>query len=248
MSVSLALVPLVLILRVAMGKDNFNNWVEASEIKMPTAIKDENELTVIIKNAGYDAIKFGNSIKTHMNEKKEFFFWEKIDGVWTAVFSKYDSQEIVRNFISNLEQRTGKTVFNCDYDVLIGKAQNESDVMNQEEIYPTNFVDEKLLLDTLRDYGVNTNRNQNGEIQCNIENSILTFYKENNSNYVVRVNGSSSLKGIYEQLNIIDEEYKRNVQSYTYNKVVEKLQHSNMHIESEEIMEDNSLVLTINID
>jgi hypothetical protein len=247
MSVSLALVPIVLILRVSMGKDNFNNWIESSEVKMPTSIKDDNELILTVKKAGYDAFKLGNLIKTHMNEKNEYFFWEKINGVWTAVFSKYDSQESVKSFIKNLELNVGKTVFNCDYDALIEKNQNGAGVANQEEIYPTNFVDEEILLDTLRDYGVQTNKNQNGEIQCKVENSILSFYKENSNNYVVKVKGDSSLKYVYDQLNVIDEEYKRNVQSYTYNKVVEKLQRSNMNIESEEVMEDNSLVLTINV-
>ena len=63
----------------------------------------------------------------------------------------------------------------------------------------------------------------------------------------MKIRGNSQIRGIYEQLNAIDEEYKKNVQSYTYNKVVEKLKQTNMNIESEEVMEDDSLVLTINI-
>lgn len=254
MSVSLALVPIVLILRVAMGQNKFDNWVESSQIKMPTNFKNEKELVITVKKAGYDANKFGNLIKTHINNKKQFLFWEKINGVWTAIFSKYDPQETTRDFIYKLEKCAGKKLIYNSLQEMNGKVEKPREIneipelpkLNKEK-FPTNFVDKGLLLKTLKDYCINPIELANGNIQCNIQSCILTFYKEGDANYEVDVKGIASLKRVYEELTIIDEEYKRNVQAYTYEKVVKKLKETSMHIENEEIMDDNSIILTINI-
>lgn len=254
MSVSLALIPVVLVVRVAMGKEKFDNWVEASQIKMPTSFKNEGELVKTVKMAGYDANRFGNIIKTHVNSKKEFFFWENINGVWTAIFSKYDSQDMIRTFISDLENKTGrKLIYNSLEEIkgITEKPRKISEIpplpkMNKES-FPTNFVDKDLLLKTLKEYGVHFKEHANGNIECNVDNCILTFSKEGQSNYEVEIQGIASLKNAYQHLNIIDEEYKQNVQEYTYQKVVSKLEKSDMYIDKEEVLEDNSILLTINI-
>ncbi|NRT84047.1 hypothetical protein B0I66_003210 [Clostridium beijerinckii] len=49
MSVTLTLIPLVLVLRAAIGDKNLNDWIESSQIKIQTNIKDENELIVLVK-------------------------------------------------------------------------------------------------------------------------------------------------------------------------------------------------------
>lgn len=243
MSVTLTLIPLVLVLRAAMGSKNLNDWIELSQIKITTNIKNENELIVLVKRAGYDVMKEGNLLKTHFNGGSDFFFLEKINGVLTATFSKNDSVEAVKKFINDVEETAQRKIFNYNIENLVEK--NEKNF--HEESFPTNFVDEKLLIKTLRDYGINTQVAENGMIQCNVENTTLIFYKENGINYEVKIRGNSQIRGVYEQLNSIDEEYKKNVQSYTYNKIIEKLKQTNMEIQSEEVMEDDSLLLTINI-
>ncbi len=239
MSVTLTLIPLVLVLRAAMGSKNLNDWIESSQIKIPTNIKDENELIVLVKKAGYDVMKEGKLLKTHFNGGRDFFFLEKVNGVLTATFSKSDSVEAIKKFINDVEIIAQRKIFNYNIE------NNEENI--QEKSFPTNFVDEKLLIKTLVDYGINTQVFKDGTIQCNVDNTSLIFHKENSSNYEVKIIGNSQIRGVYEQLNAIDEEYKKNVQSYTYNKVVEKLKQTNMEIQSEEVMEDDSLLLTINI-
>lgn len=243
MSVTLTLIPLVLVLRAAIGDKNLNDWIESSQIKIQTNIKDENELIVLVKKAGYDVIKEGKLLKANFNGGRDFFFLEKANGILAATFSKNDSVETIKKFINDVEGVAKSKIFEYNIENLAQKDEGNF----QEESFPTNFVDEKLLAKTLRDYGINTQVAGNGTIQCNVENNTLIFYKENSTNYEVKIRGNSQIRGIYEQLNAIDEEYKKNVQSYTYNKVVEKLKQTNMNIESEEVMEDDSLVLTINI-
>lgn len=243
MSVTLTLIPLVLVLRAAIGSKNLDDWIESSQIKVPTNIRDENELIVLVKKAGYDVIKEGKLLKTHFNGRSDFFFLEKVNGVLTATFSKNDSIEVIKEFINVVEETAQRKIFNYNIENLTEKDEK----IFREESFPTNFVDEKLLIKTLSDYGINTQVAENGIIQCNVENTTLIFYKENSINYEVKIIGNSQIRGVYEQLKVIDEEYKKNVQSYTYNKVVEKLKQTNMDIQSEEVMEDNSLLLTINI-
>ena len=53
-----------------------------------------------------------------------------------------------------------------------------------------------------------------------------------------------------ELLNSVDElnnEYGRNVQTFTYNKVMEGLIEHGMTVDTEEILEDDSIVLTLNV-
>ena len=49
---------------------------------------------------------------------------------------------------------------------------------------------------------------------------------------------------ISSELNDIDVEYDANVQSYTYEHVIENLP-DNMSVEDEQVLEDNSILLTI---
>ncbi len=111
MSIQLALVPIALALRVVMGKDNFNNWVNSLQVKIPTNFEDELDLVSTVKKAGYDAEKWGGSIKTHIQGEQEFFFWELIDGKWTAVFAKSDSKEAVSQFMKDLESKSNRRIF-----------------------------------------------------------------------------------------------------------------------------------------
>ena len=55
------------------------------------------------------------------------------------------------------------------------------------------------------------------------------------------------MRKIFEYLTHLDDDYKRCLQSIVYEKLKERVAERNMTIESEEILEDNSIVLTINV-
>jgi len=52
---------------------------------------------------------------------------------------------------------------------------------------------------------------------------------------------------LLEELECLDKEYKQNVQSYTYEKLLAGLGANNMTLQSEEVLEDNSILLTIDV-
>ena len=46
----------------------------------------------------------------------------------------------------------------------------------------------------------------------------------------------------------INNEYAINVQEQSYNQIIENLKNNNMEIEDEEIQDDNTIVITVNVD
>ena len=51
-----------------------------------------------------------------------------------------------------------------------------------------------------------------------------------------------------EKLNDLNGEYALNVQEDAYLHILDKLKENNMQIEQEEVMDDNTIVLTVNIE
>ena len=104
MSVSIALLPIALALRIVMGKENFENWAKSQQQTVLTSFSTELELTRAVKKAGYDVIKFGTALKTHLDGEKTFFFWECVAGRWQANFSKSHDQAMLNRFIADVEK------------------------------------------------------------------------------------------------------------------------------------------------
>ena len=46
----------------------------------------------------------------------------------------------------------------------------------------------------------------------------------------------------------LGEEYQMNVQEQSYNNIKKKLENQNLEIDSEEVLEDNSIMITVNLD
>jgi hypothetical protein len=61
---------------------------------------------------------------------------------------------------------------------------------------------------------------------------------------ITRVTDKTECENVINDLN---DEYGMNIQEMTYNKIKERLEQENMRLESEEVMEDNSIVLTIEV-
>ncbi|WP_043931128.1 hypothetical protein [Bacillus sp. EB01] len=243
MSVSLALIPLALALRVVMGKDKFNDWVESAQMKVSTTFKNELDLVRTVRMAGYDAEKWGGSIKTHLDGEKQFFFWERIDGKWHAVFSKYDSMPVLERFMKDLEVKSDRKLFVTGMEDIGAQVQEDA-----VKIFPTNFMDGDLLTKTLKDFGVNPYRKDNGEIVCTIQGTPMTFRQTGaGTPFTVELKNPPDMHEVFMYMSDIDEEYKRCLQSAVYEKLKQRAAAKNLSIESEEVLDDNSIVITLNI-
>lgn len=114
--------------------------------------------------------------------------------------------------------------------------------------FETVFMDKDILIKTLDEHGVTNIEGNDTHIQGKIENFSLSFYREDTSKpYIMKIFGAQE----YDTTGIvsdIDTEYAMNVQEETYIKLKERLEEKKLEIESEEVLEDDSIVITVNID
>ena len=240
MSLSLALLPVALALRVVMGKERFESWVGSLQLRVSTDFRDENDLVVTVRKAGYDADGWGGSIKTHVRNEEFFFFWEQVDGVWTAVFAKNDSQTDIKRFIRDMEQKAGRRIFKWQDD-------GQRVVVLPMKTFPTNFRDPELLVKTLADYGLTPVLSQDGTIECQANGSQLIFRQEQDRPFSVEVRNAPDVRQVYQHLSEINDGYCQNVQTRTYQNLKSRIAQRGLVIEQEEVLDDNSIVITLNI-
>lgn len=246
-SISLWMIPIALAVRVVMGAENFDKWVKSMEVRMPTKFQSEHELANALELAGYDFIDYQKFKKTHFG--KTFFFWEKNNDVWEAVFSTSDDKIVITELIEKIETVVGSKVFDKE---IITKSPQSKEKSVQRVIYPTNFADSAMLKNTLTNYGISCVEKStlDSEIfECDINNIKLILSKKTDEQvYYAEIIHTGNLSSAYFHLNNLDEEYKKNIQTATYKKVLSKVRQSNnMYIEDEHILEDNTLVITVGI-
>lgn len=118
-----------------------------------------------------------------------------------------------------------------------------------EKSFETPFIDKELLLKTLEEHGVvEIKENKYGQISGISGNFVLTFERmQSDKPYSVLIKYLST-DNVSEEVQNLNEEYAVNVQEAAYMELVENLKNNNMEIESEEVCEDNTIVLTINLE
>lgn len=126
------------------------------------------------------------------------------------------------------------------------KIISEADFM--EKSLETPFMNREILLKTLEEYGVQNIVEEYGKIMGKFDTYSLSFEKmEADKPYFLTISYLSK-NNPEEKLNDLSSEYALNVQEESYLNIIEKLKESNMQIEEEEVMEDNTIVLTINLE
>ena len=117
-----------------------------------------------------------------------------------------------------------------------------------EKDFETAFTDKNILVKTLEEHGVkNIQEDFSERISGKIDNFSLVFTKnEGGKPYTLRISCLET-DSAEEKLGDISSEYALNVQEEAYLSIIEKLKNNNMEIESEEVTEDNTIVLTVNI-
>lgn len=117
-----------------------------------------------------------------------------------------------------------------------------------EKSLETPFMDENILLKTLEEHGVQNIKNEFGKIQCEYNSYFLVFEKnETNKPYYLTIKYLEK-DNVEEKINDLHSEYALNVQEDAYLNIVEKIKDNNMQIENEEVLDDNTIVLTINLE
>lgn len=114
----------------------------------------------------------------------------------------------------------------------------------------TVFVDADLLVETLKAHGSCVSNIQivsQNEILVDTEVGRLRYIRSNVAeNFKLEFGMITDREKFIAQLRSFEKEYGRNVQTYTYNHIKENLT-EDMKIESEEVLDDDSLMITIDM-
>lgn len=130
---------------------------------------------------------------------------------------------------------------------------NDIQVINEtnfiEKSFETAFMDKELLLKTLEEHGIKgIQEDEFGKISGSIDNYTLNFEKmESDKPYFLRISCTDK-ENPEEKIEDLSSEYALNVQEEAYLNIVDKLKANNMEIEDEEVLDDNTIVLTVNLE
>ena len=128
------------------------------------------------------------------------------------------------------------------------KNKRKEHTLTQLAPMQTIFNDKTLLEQTLREHGFSVTVMSENQLICQAGEARLDYSRQTAGEaFWVSVSGVDHVENFISEMECFEREYKQNVQSYTYNKLVENLNESNMRISEESVLEDNSILLTIDI-
>jgi len=235
MSVSIKLSPAAGAFRVLMGKNGFDNWIASMEVVKETSFNSKEELLSTIKKCGYQVEQYEDIFKTTFNSIN-YLLWEYRNNQWVAIFNKQDSQKVIKTFMTDLEQKAQRPIFS-----------ELTDQVKQTQNFPTNFRDIKLLKKVLDSNSLRF-QEESSQLKCDFEKGELIFSQlEVNGPILVAVSSYLDMKKVFKQLSILDDDYKMLLQERTYQNLLEKAQQKGFVLEQEEVLADNSIVLTLNV-
>ena len=117
-----------------------------------------------------------------------------------------------------------------------------------EKTFETPFMDKAILLKTLEEHGVKNITEWESGLSGKVDSYKLIFEKTaEDKPYTVKISCLEQ-DNAEEKVGDLNSEYALNVQEDAYLHIIDKLKENNMQIEQEEVMDDNTIVLTVNID
>lgn len=115
-------------------------------------------------------------------------------------------------------------------------------------VVETPFLDGALLLQTLNEHGLRAEQTDAYTYVVQTESGRIRYFQtEENTPFLMEVTGVADLGELLDELDLLEHEYRRNVQTYTYHKVMESLAEHGMSLMEEEVMEDDSILLTLRV-
>lgn len=113
-------------------------------------------------------------------------------------------------------------------------------------IFKTLMRNSQILQESVINLGYQVEILDTHQMEINTDDgSIILFEKDKNDVFQALVSDKCSQTQIESYVSEIYDEYTTIVQQKTYQKLVEKIKDRNLHLESEEVTEDNSIVLTL---
>ena len=207
-----------------------------TNLKIKTNIK-KGELKRLLKLANY--LYYDADAQTPLKNSNATLNWVLKDGYYTAEFAGSNNNAITKEaeiLFRKLNKAAGRDL------------RFINDISTAVYTYQTNYTDKGVLLNTLTEHGAEEISENDGEISCKLFGMEMVYYKKNGSNgYTLDITQISDKNVCQDLIDDLNDEYGLNIQEITYNKIKERLEQENMRLESETVMEDNSIVLTIEV-
>lgn len=207
-----------------------------TNLKIQTNIRPE-ELRGYLKKANY--LFYEADCQTPLKNSDATLNWVLKNGYFTAEFSGSNNAAITKE--AEIIFRKLNIAAGRDLRLI-------NDTFTAVYTYTTNYTDKGTLLNTLTEHGAEEIAENGDEVSCKLFGMEMIYYKKDGSNgYTLDVTQVSDKAECEDLINDLNDEYGLNIQEMTYNKIKERLEQENMRLESETVMEDNSIVLTIDV-
>lgn len=123
-----------------------------------------------------------------------------------------------------------------------------SEVNFIEKKFQTPFVDETILLKTLEEHGCTDIKNENNQISAKCQNYYFIFSQNDKMSPYDLVVKCLEKDNAETKMADLNTEYSLNAQEESYLNIIENLKNNNLELEQEEVLDDNTIVLTINLE
>lgn len=119
---------------------------------------------------------------------------------------------------------------------------------NEIQNVPTKFINQSLLMKTLDDHGIRFTQTDDNTIICDMNDSQIIYHRNSQDEpFLMGVKGHFNMEQLMCNIKAIETEFDGNLQTYSYNRVMNNIPEG-MHLESEEILEDDSIIITLGED
>ncbi len=206
-----------------------------TNLKIQTNVKYP-ELKKLLQKAGYHFYPANG--QTPLRSSYVTLNWVDQNGTYVAEFSGSNNKEITRE----AEEVFKKLNIAAGRDLRL-----INDTTTTVYTYNTNYTDKGVLLNTLYEHGAEEMVEEGDTVTCKLFGMEMKYYKQDSGAYaldITQISDKTQCEGVLDDLN---QEYGMNLQEITYNKIKERLEQENLRLESETVLDDNSIVLTIEI-
>lgn len=112
----------------------------------------------------------------------------------------------------------------------------------------TRFNDAEILRKTLLEHGVNARVISQDCIISMFPTGQVTYSRPSESEpFVMEISNMTDVQCLIDELDEIENEYNGNVQQYTYERVMNNLP-KGMAVENEEVLDDDSILITLSVE
>lgn len=254
--------PAILVAREVMGHEEFDTRINANKLNCTADFKNVNEWKKIVTDSGYDIAKIKGLYKTHYSTKKDdFFFWELSDNKFVAEFYKSDKEKY-QKFIAAVEKTAGRKIFTFDNDESLSEDRQRKKINEPKRVdevkktskakteseteLPTIYTDLGMLLKTLDEYSVSYSVN-NGTVSVHFNGYDFLFKKDSEEAPFTLTIMNGSENNALSFIEFFNTAYTKTAQEQAYITIKENCKQSEYEIIDEEVLEDNSIVLTISV-